>query len=498
MGSTFSVKLSLLHVERAAFCAVFAVFHYYYLVLSAVNRKRGPTPRTGFKEGRHNAGRKKALRTQNTKRKKRWIALCLLCNIGLLVFLKYTNFFIRLLQGFSLSLVTLDWLVLPLGISFYTFQSVGYCIDVYRGMAEPEHNFFRYALYVSFFPQISQGPIGRYSELAPQLYKPHSFCYEEFTAGLERMLLGYFKKVVVADQIGIFVEQVYGAPANYSGILLAFATVCYAFQLYADFSGYMDISLGIGRCFNIQLAENFDTPYFSKSIAEFWRRWHISLGNWFRDYLYYSVLRSGWLTKLGRKISRGGHKKASKNITTALGLLITWTTIGFWHGAAWKFVAYGLFHGTFVILAAVLSEYYQKAKLVFRIREESAFWQGFQILRTFFIVCVGYVLFRSGSLRLALFTYQRILTRFFYDGCFNGILNSQCTIPYWIFILIWLIVCFLIELLERKVSFADWANARPLPVRWAVLYVFILSVLYCLLCTDTKTAGAGNFLYFNF
>ena len=187
----------------------------------------------------------------------------------------------------------INWLVMPLGISFFSFLCVGYCVDVYRGTVSAEKNILKYALYVSFFPHIGQGPIDRYENLAHQLTATHTFNRSDFISGTERMLMGYFKKLVIANHLSLFVDPVFADPGNHSGFVLAFAAFMYAFQIYADFSGYMDIACGVSQCMGIKIAENFHTPYFSKSIAEYWRRWHITLGAWFRDYLYYPVLRSG-------------------------------------------------------------------------------------------------------------------------------------------------------------------------------------------------------------
>lgn len=436
---------------------------------------------------------KKAYRKKLERQKRILLILCLICNIGLLAFLKYTNFVIVTINHFGVELPILDWLVLPLGISFYTFQSVGYVVDVYRETALPLKNFFKYALYVSFFPQICQGPIGRFNDLAPQLYSEHRFEYNGFIMGLERILLGFFKKMVVADQIAVFVNAVYQDPSAYSGLILGLATLMYAFQLYADFSGYMDIAIGAGRCFGIRLAENFETPYFSRSITEFWRRWHITLGSWFKDYLYYPVLRSGWCSGIGRRLSKKGRKKAAKMLTTVIGLAITWLLIGMWHGASWNFILYGCYHGAFVIMAVVLGDVYEKIKNCIKIREENKIWQGFQIVRTFFIVTFGYVLFRSADISQAALIYKRLFT--FSGYSLNGLMAGDFNKVKWIIIIILLLLCFVMELIGNKKEIISWLHERSRIVRWLFLYVLVALIL---LFANWNASGAGNFIYFNF
>ncbi|MBO5743436.1 MAG: MBOAT family protein, partial [Clostridia bacterium] len=346
--------------------------------------------------------------------------------------------------------------------------------------------------------QISQGPIGRYTDMAPSLYAPRKFCYNSFVLGLERMLLGFFKKIVVADNIGIFVNQIYDTPSTYSGLTLLFATICYGIQLYADFSGYMDITLGVSRCFGITLAENFDTPYFSKSISEFWRRWHISLSSWFRDYLYYPILRSKLVISIGKTLSHKGYKKCSKSITTSIGLLITWLFIGLWHGSTLNYIFYGLYHGFFIIIDASFSSVYQNLKNKLGIKQKSHAWQLFQMFRTFFIVCIGYILFRSDNLSTASIVFNRIITNISFKNLSAEITSELFTKSYWSLIAVSISILYIIELIERKMTFAECITKLSLPTRWIILYSLILFILFVSLFTDITTAGSGNFLYFNF
>lgn len=441
---------------------------------------------------------KKVVKAQNNRQKKRLMAVCVLINIGILAFLKYSNFVIGITNSLGLGISEIDWLILPLGISFYTFQSVGYAIDVYRETAEPQLNFFKYALYVSFFPSVSQGPIGRYNDLAPQLYKERKFNYDDFTRGLQRMLFGFFKKLVIANRIALFVNPIYNDVGNYSGLVIALATLMYAFQLYADFSGYMDIALGIGECLGIKLEENFKTPYFSKSIAEYWRRWHITLGSWFRDYIYYSILRSGWCMNTGKRLSKKGYKNLAKTLTTVVALLIVWLLIGMWHGASWNFILHGIYHGSFIILSVILAAPYLKIKKFFHINDDNFIWRCFQIIRTFFIVCIGYVLFRSASLEDAIGVYRSFafdIVPKFGTGYFSGIISNQFSTTQWCVTAIVLGMLFIVEVIDTKTSFQRWLFERKTFVKWTCLYILMLATLF-MGCYGQ--GDASGFIYFQF
>ena len=259
----------------------------------------------------------------------------------------------------------------------------------------------------------------------------------------------------------------------------------------------MDIAIGIGKCFGIRLEENFDTPYFSKSITEFWRRWHITLGSWFRDYLYYPILRSKWSANISKYCSKKNRKKIAAPLTTAIGLALTWLLIGLWHGPAWKYVLYGVYHGTFIVFAVLLGGTYSKLKNKLHIRESSRIWNLFQIIRTFSIVSLGYVLFRSESLKYALIAYKQIVFHFIststaQDTLFNNIAFGKF---YWILVFFLLLVCFTIELISVKQNIIQWLNSKKAAVKWPILYAFSLAIW---LLTDWGITNAGNFLYFKF
>lgn len=442
---------------------------------------------------------KKKYKMSQTNKKKLILLVCLICNIGILVFLKYTNLFIYMIDRLGATVSPLDWLILPLGISFYTFQSIGYSIDIYRDVARPQKNLLRYALYVSYFPQICQGPIGQYNELSVQLYKSHDFDYSSFVHGIERVLFGLFKKLVIANRIAIFVNPIYQDIYSYSGLVIAFATFMYAFQLYADFSGYMDIAIGVSECLGIKLSENFQTPYFSRSIAEFWRRWHITLGTWFRNYLYYPILRSGWCSKIGKYFSDKGYKKFAQILTTVIGLAITWVLIGMWHGASFHYVVYGIYHGFFIVTSVIFSDLYIKTKTKLHINENNKIWNIFQILRTFIIVCFSYIFFKSTSMSVVFTIIKKIIVDIFIVPV--QFINLKSTVLTYLsmfqleVLLLGILIIFVVEIVDLKHSFHDWFRRQNIVIKWSFLYIIIVSIIF-LGCYGYN--DASTFIYFQF
>lgn len=363
---------------------------------------------------------KKEYKERIKKQKRLIIALALVLNFGILAFLKYFNFFAGSLNdvmgffGISFSIPMLT-LFLPLGISFYTFQSMGYVIDVYREKVEAEKNIAKVALFVSFFPQIIQGPISFYNQLAHQLYEPHKVDFTRIKHGCELILWGYFKKLVVADRAVIAINTVIDNYYSYNGTTLTFTVLLYALQLYADFSGGIDISRGIAQILGIDMAENFKRPYFSKSINEYWRRWHITLGAWMKEYIFYPLAMSNAFLNSSKKMkaTRFGKTKAGAHIAkvlpTAFSSLIVFLVVGIWHGASWKYVAFGLWNGGVIMLSILMKPLFDGALKKLHINPSNFLWGLFQILRTFIIVCIGYVFDIAPSFKQAIWTFKMIL-----------------------------------------------------------------------------------------
>lgn len=318
------------------------------------------------------------------KRRKLMLSAVLVVNFGILAFLKYFNMLAVTFGGKGLALF------LPLGISFYTFQSMGYVIDVYRKKFPAEKNPLRLLLFVSFFPQIVQGPISFYSDLASQLYEGHEFRFDSIKQGAMLIAWGFFKKLVIADTLVGGINAVANDSASHSGTLILSAALLYALQLYTDFSGGVDISRGVSQMFGINLAENFRRPYFSRSISEYWRRWHITLGAWLKEYLFYPIAMSKAFMNLSKQLRKRFGAQAAKVLPVSIASLITFIIIGIWHGANWKYLAFGVFNGGIIMISTLLAERFTKLKTSLKISDSNRPFIAFQMLRTFLIVLVGY------------------------------------------------------------------------------------------------------------
>lgn len=350
---------------------------------------------------------KKIFKSENSK-KKLYFAISIFTNLGTLFFFKYFNFFN---ENLALLADLINWnyspqllyIILPLGLSFHVFQSLSYVIEVYRGKYTPETNFLNYALYVMFFPQLVAGPIERPQHLLPQFKTEHNFDFQKIKSGLERILWGFFKKIVIADNLAAYVNQVYLSPQDYSGTILAVATFFFAFQIYCDFSGYSDIAVGTAKVLGFDLMNNFNFPYISSSMAEFWRRWHISLSNWLRDYLYFPLALSA---------------KGSSRFKLYWALFITFVLIGLWHGASWTFVAFGALHGFYLVFGQATKNLRLKLLEKTNILKFTLILNWIRVATTFILACIGFVFFRSENLQDAFYIAKNGLV-----GLGSGILS---------------------------------------------------------------------------
>lgn len=331
------------------------------------------------------------------KKRKNWLILSIISTCLVLFVFKYFNFFNTNFREMA-TLFHLNYpiafinIILPVGLSFHTFQSLSYVIEVYRGNQKAEKHFGIYSLYVMFYPQLVAGPIERPQNMLHQFYEKHKFSYTNMTEGLKLMLWGFFKKVVVADRLSIYVNAVYNNPEHHTGTSLALATIFFAFQIYFDFSGYSDIAIGSARTMGFKLMTNFNRPYFSKSIAEFWKRWHISLSTWFRDYLY---------------ISMGGNRVSKPR--WLFNLFVTFVVSGFWHGANWTYVFWGAFNGGYLIAPHLFNvsrkKFFSNSRLI-RI-SRTIIKVGF----TFLLTCFAWIFFRANSISDSF----EIIHRIFYN-----------------------------------------------------------------------------------
>ena len=410
-------------------------------------------------------------RTHNGQRQ--FFLICsLLANVGVLAFFKYFNFlntnialFFRTL-GLSYSIPDLT-IVLPIGLSFHTFQSLSYTIEVYRGYQKAERNLGTFALYVMFYPQLVAGPIERPQNLLHQLKEKHDFDYQRVTDGLLVMAWGLFMKVVVADNLAPVVNIVYNDPTHYVGIPLIIATVLFAFQIYCDFAGYSYIAIGAARVMGITLMENFRQPYFSQSISEFWRRWHISLSTWFRDYLY---------------IPLGGNRVAEWR--WYFNLLIVFIVSGIWHGANWTFIIWGALHGLYLICSLVFTPGRTALIHWFRLNRHPMILQCVRRCTVFALVCFAWIFFRANNVGDAFY----IATHLLGGPWVLSSIGLRKALPAFTGIALVGVV----EILQQQRSAREMLRGQPFAVRWAAYYALVWAI-----CIFGRI-GKEQFIYFQF
>lgn len=435
---------------------------------------------------------KKKFKNKTKVQKRLVMALALVLNFGILAFLKYYNFFAGSLNdilgsfGMDFSAPTLQ-LFLPLGISFYTFQSMGYIIDVYRETSAPERNPFKMLLFVSFFPQIVQGPISLHGQLAHQLYEGHEFDFTRFKHGAELIIWGFMKKIIVADRAAILITAVTDNYGSYNGTSLTLIVILYALQLYADFSGGIDISRGVAQIFGIDMIDNFRQPYFSKSINEYWRRWHISLGAWLKNYLFYPIAMSNVFinasknmkgTRFG-KTAAGSH--ISKVLPTSFASLIVFLVVGVWHGADWKYVAFGLWNGVIIMLSILLKPIFDSITAKLHINPKSFGFSLFQIFRTLLVILVGYVFDVAPDFGMAMDTFVKFFTNQNIPQMTEQIskLNLLSTKDFAI-IGIGAVIIFIVSVIREKhpqTTIREMMEKKPFVVRWLAVYAAIMAVI---------------------
>lgn len=445
---------------------------------------------------------KKAAKAANQKRKKKYVAIALILDFGILAVLKYFRYYLEALGlGFDLG-----GILIPLGISFYTFQSAAYIIDIYRDKISPDTNIARFALFTAFFPQIIQGPISRHDQLAHQLYEGHEFDYRNLTHGAQLVLWGFFKKLVIADRVAILCDQVFDNYGDYSGEAVFVALLFYTIQIYADFSGGIDIARGVARCMGIDMTNNFMRPYFSDSLSSFWNRWHISLSHWCRDYIFYPVAMSKFFGKLGKNLRGVLGDRVGKLVPVIIAQYATFITIGIWHGAEFKYIAYGLYNGTVIVLGLLLEPYFRKIMEKLHINASSRWWKGFHYVRTFFIVVFGRIFPKAASFGAALTMFASMFRLHNGEPFAETLLSLGLNETDFLIILVSCIVWLVISLVEERdmrmnggdgtAGFRQAMDRMPLPVRW----ILILLMLTAVMALGVYGPGydAGAFIYRGF
>jgi alginate O-acetyltransferase complex protein AlgI len=405
---------------------------------------------------------------EKKKKAKVWLYGGLILVIGVLAYTKLAHYFVKA-----------DNIIIPLGISYYTFGIVGYMADVYWKRDKAEKNPLKLLLYMIYFPHILQGPIARHKKLAGQLSEGHSFQYRDICFGLQRVLWGFFKKLVIADRFAVLVNEIFNNYEQYEGQYFIIAIFSCAVQLYCDFSGCMDIAIGVSECFGIHLEENFKRPFYSKSAAEFWRRWHITLGAWFKDYVYMPMVINPRLIKLSKKAKDRFGPRFGKSLMTVIPLAIVWLFTGLWHGTGIDYIIWGCYWGLIIIISAVFAPEFKKLNKWLKINTESGLWKGFQMLRTCLIFCGGRLLTAPGDIRVSMEIIRSIFTKgnmwiWFDQSLYNLGLSRQ---ELWVGIWSLLLLVFISHKQEQGVKIREKVASLPLPIRWILYYGLFFLVL---------------------
>ncbi len=405
------------------------------------------------------------------------LLISLVCNLGLLGFFKYFNFFsdsfvkMAALVGLKADPLLLQ-IILPVGISFYTFQTLSYTIDVYRRKCPICHDPLAFFAFVSFFPQLVAGPIERASHLLPQMINSRSFNYAKAVDGSRQILWGFFKKLVIADALAGTVNKYYSSARMHSGPVMLYATFCFAFQIYCDFSAYSDIAVGAARLFGIDLMRNFAYPYFSRNISDFWRRWHISLSTWFRDYVY---------------IPLGGSRCTRRR--SIFNLIATFILSGLWHGAAWHFVAWGAING---VAVAAYNQFVRPKDRKFTVGWRNYITAPLAIVITFAVILMCWVFFRAEDIPSACNIIYKVVTGLFYPAGWTKVMNLiSLKLAFWVVFLLFVII----EFIQRRQTHPlALTNRMPRAARW-IIYWTILFLIFFIGATPSELQ---TFIYFQF
>ncbi|MFP4698534.1 MAG: MBOAT family O-acyltransferase [Eubacteriales bacterium] len=412
----------------------------------------------------------------------KWLVLCLLLNFGILAIVKYSNFTIAninyVLGSFGSKTTLSFWdIALPMGISFYTFQTMGYIIDVYRGKYTYEKNFFKLALFVSFFPQLVQGPINRFDDLSKTLFEKHSFDSRNISFGLQRIMWGYFKKLVIADRILVAVNILVRNPGEYQGVFVFVGMMFYALQLYADFTGGIDITIGIAEVMGIKIKENFIRPYFSKSIAEFWRRWHITLGTWFKEYMFYPISVCKPMLKLSKTCRKRFGDAIGKRVTVYIATIVVWFTTGLWHGSSWNFIVWGLMNCFFILVSQELSPLYDRFHNRYNVKHTVSF-RLFQVVRTVLLMSSIRMFDCYRDVPTTFRMFGTMFTKWNFNELFNGsLMELGLSLADYYILLIGVIILVAVSLIQRKGSIRCMLAEKPQPIRYVVNYAMFYAIV---------------------
>ena len=432
-----------------------------------------------FEENQFEKEEKKKLKAIN-KKKKKWILIsAVVFNLAILGVLKYSGFFASIFEGFfacfglNVNFPVLN-ILLPLGISYYTLTSIGYLIDVSRGKYKAETNPFKVALFISYFPQLFEGPFAKFDELTPQLVEGHDFDSKRVGSGLLLFVWGLFKKFVIADRLAIVAGEVFVNYSIYHGLMVVVGILFFTFQLYAEFSGLIDMASGISEMFGIRLAKNFNQPFYSQNVNEFWRRWHISLGTWFKEYIFYSVSMSKGMLKLNKKIHGKVKPFFELFIPSALALFVVWFSNGLWHGADAKYIVYGLYYYIIMMIGMCLEPLYNSAYGKLKLNKDAKIFQVMRIVRTFVFISLGMLIFRASTLSDAGLMFVQI----FKTGCLNIVSTGVIDLYDFVLSFVCIIVLLVTDyLLEHNINIKEKILSKNYYIKFLIFVAMLVIIL---------------------
>lgn len=431
-----------------------------------------------------NAEDKKEIKEIYKKKRKRVLLVGVLILVGLLATFKYLPFGIvnvnNLLKlchvGFRIPFVKL---IAPIGISFYTLEALSYIIDVYNKKIKADDNLGRLALYLAFFPTIMEGPIARYNDIAESLYEGRSITFKNMCFGSQRILWGILKKFVVADRLNVIVKLIFNGTNSYDGGLILLGAISYTIMLYMEFSGTMDVVIGSAEIFDVKLPENFREPFFAKNISEFWTRWHITLGAWFKDYIFYPV---SCLKKM-KKLTLGARKLIGTHygpiLVGGISLFAVWILNGLWHGAGWNYIFFGMYHFILIMLGSLIEPLIRFITNKMHINRNNIIYRFMQFIKLFILVVIGELFFRANTLKEGFNLFGRIISNFTFKSFTNGeFLRLGLDKADFIIIIVTLVIVLIVGILrEKKIDIRKWISEQNIVVRWAIYYALIMFII---------------------
>ena len=466
----FYISFGLKYIGYILFTSI--VTYWAALILDKVSKKGKEAIVAAAQD------QKKCVREKFSDLKSRICKFAILLAVGIWIVVKYGNFMIDNVNS-VLKFLHIAWtaehlpFIIPLGMSFYTFHAVGYLMDVYRAKYPAEKNFARYFTFVCYFPHLLQGPFSRFDELGKSIFEEHSFSYDRLCDGCARIVWGFFKKVVVADQLGIAVTAIFNHYTSYTGTHIFMSMFFYCIQLYADFSGYMDIMCGISQILGIRLFENFQQPYFARTVDDFWRRWHITLGWWFRDYVFYPVSFGKFAQQLGRNARKRWGPKMGKLIPGYYAMIFVWTATGLWHGASWTYIIWGWLNLFVIISTMQLDDWYTEIKSKFHINDKGKPWILFCVLRTFLLVCFFRFFSTSHSMDKLFAMLSHAIHHMNINILFSSKLFAGMKRESVIAVLVGILLIFIVDMLKENDCWESVKEKCPMIIR-NVAYTFLI------------------------